>query len=142
MIKKADILLFFVILLFGLGVSWFSLHGSTAGDKVRISSNGQLYGLYALNEDREIDIRSEDHTNHITIKDGVVSMTSSSCKNQVCVNTAPISQTRDTIVCLPNKVVVEIVSDGSSGASPDVISGTGTGSGGNVEKGGVTDGIS
>ena len=142
MIKKADILLFFVILLFGIGISWLSLHGSTTGDKVRITSDGQLYGLYSLNEDREIDVQSDGHTNHITIKDGVVSMTSSSCKNQVCVNTAPISHTKDTIVCLPNKVVVEIVSDSKSSASPDVISGAGTGSAGTHENGGVSDDIS
>ena len=69
-------------------------------------------------------------------------MTSSSCKNQVCVNTAPISHTKDTIVCLPNKVVIEIVSDSKSDASPDVISGTGIGSAGNHENGGVSDDIS
>ena len=123
MIKKADIPLFFVILLFGIGISWLSLHGSTAGDKVRITSDGQLYGLYSLNEDREIDVRSEGHTNHITIKDGVVSMTSSSCKNQVCVQTGAISQTKDVIVCLPNKILVEIIGDKHKGGGVDVISG-------------------
>jgi len=53
----------------------------------------------------------------------VVSMTYSTCKNQVCVNTGAISQTRDAIVCLPNKIVVEIVGGSGKGGEADVISG-------------------
>ena len=34
MIKKADIILFFLILAFGLAVSWWSLAGNAAGDGV------------------------------------------------------------------------------------------------------------
>ena len=142
MIKKADILLFVCLLLFGIAVSWLSLSGSITGENVRVTVDGKLYGVYPLSENREVEIDHAGHTNHITIKDGTVAMTSSSCKNQVCVNTAPISHTKDTIVCLPNKVVVEIVSDSKSSASPDVISGAGTGSAGTHENGGVSDDIS
>ena len=59
----------------------------------------------------------------ITIKDGTVAMTSSSCKNQVCVQTGAISQTKDVIVCLPNKILVEIIGDKHKGGGVDVISG-------------------
>lgn len=120
MIKKADIALFFVILITGLAVSWFTLTSNTSGDKVVITLRGELYGTYYLSEDREIHVVQGDHTNHITIKDGTVSMYYSDCSNQVCVNTGAISHTKDSIVCLPNKVMVEIESE-RSGA--DVISG-------------------
>ncbi|MBQ4650068.1 MAG: NusG domain II-containing protein [Firmicutes bacterium] len=122
MIKKADIVLFILIVVFGGLISWWSLAGSIAGEKVLITADGRDYGVYSLAEDQTIDVTIDGHTNHITIKDGTVSMTYSTCKNQVCVNTGAISQTKDAIVCLPNKVVVEIVGSGKGGAA-DVISG-------------------
>ena len=124
MIKKADIILLIVILAVGIPMSVLSLTSGTGGDKVKISTDGQIYGIYPLNEDCEIDVTEDGHTNHITIKDGQVSMSYSTCLNQVCVNTGAISQSRDAIVCLPNRVVVEIISSGEGkGGDVDVISG-------------------
>ena len=123
MIKKADIILFIFIVVLGGLVSWWSLGGSLTGEKVLITADGRDYGIYSLAENQTIDVTLDGHTNHITIKDGVVSMTYSTCKNQVCVNTGAISQTKDAIVCLPNKIVVEIVSSSGKGGGADVISG-------------------
>ena len=124
MIKKADIILLIVILSVGIPMSVLSLTAGTGGDKVKISTDGQVYGIYPLNEDCEIDVTEDGHTNHITIKDGQVSMSYSTCRNQVCVNTGAISQTKDAIVCLPNRVVVEIISsEEGKGGDADVISG-------------------
>ena len=124
MIKKADIILFFIIFIGGLAISWFSISGSITGEKVLISVDGEEYGVYSLYEDREIDIEQNGHHNHITISNGTVSMTFSDCKNQVCVNDGKISQTKDSIVCLPNKVLVEIIGgNDAEGGGADVISG-------------------
>ena len=121
-IKKADIALFFIILIIGLAVSYFTFTGSQAGDQVKITVAGQLYGTYPLTEDREIEVAQNGHLNNIIIKDGVVSMASSDCKNQICVNTRPISHTKDSIVCLPNKVMVETEAR-NGGGDVDVITG-------------------
>ena len=127
MIKKADIILLIVILAVGIPLAVLSLSSGTGGDKVKISLNGKVYGTYPLHEDRVIEVSEDGHTNHITIKDGQVSMSYSTCRNQVCVNTGAISKTKDSIVCLPNRVVVEIISHGSgksgAGGDADVISG-------------------
>ena len=113
-----------VILAVGIPMSVLSLTAGTGGDKVKISTDGQVYGVYPLNEDCEIDVTEDGHTNHITIKGGQVSMSYSTCLNQVCVNTGAIFRTKDAIVCLPNRVVVEIVSsEGGKGGDADVISG-------------------
>lgn len=76
MIKKADITLFFIILIIGLGISYFTLTGSQSGDKVKISADGSVYGIYDLNEDKEIKIAQNGHLNYIIIKGGCVSMAS------------------------------------------------------------------
>ena len=124
MIKKADIVLLIIILVVGIPLSVLSLTEGIGGDKVRISLDGEIYGVYPLGEDREIDVTEDGHTNHITIKDGQVSMSYSTCRNQVCINTGAISETKDAIVCLPNRVVVEIISSGDGkGGDVDVISG-------------------
>ena len=124
MIKKADIILLIVILAVGIPLAVLSLSSGTGGDKVKISLNGKVYGTYPLHEDRVIEVSEGGHTNHITIKDGQVSMSYSTCRNQVCVNTGAISETKDAIVCLPNRVVVEIISSvNGKGGDADVISG-------------------
>ena len=124
MIKKADIVLLIIILAVGIPLSVLSLTAGTAGDKVQISADGEVYGIYPLDEDGEIEVTEDGHTNHITIKDGQVSMSYSTCLNQICVNTGAISETKDAIVCLPNRVVVEIISSGEGkGGDADVISG-------------------
>ena len=124
MIKKADIVLFILILIFGLAVSWWSLTTNISGDKAIVTVDGDLYGTYSLLEDQIIEVvQADGHTNYITIKDGTVSMAYSTCKNQVCVNAGAISETKDSIVCLPNKVMIEIQGSKPKGGGADVITG-------------------
>ena len=127
MIKKADIVLFILILAAGLAVSWWSLTTNTGGDRAIVTVDGQLYGTYSLSDDQTIEVvQDDDHINYITIKDGMVSMAYSTCKNQVCVDAGAISETKDSIVCLPNKVMIEIQGSGSGdgeGGGVDVITG-------------------
>ena len=107
-IKKADIVLFVVLLVLGLALSAASLLAGTSGQKVQIEVAGKAYGVYSLAENQTIEINENGHTNKITIKDGAVQMSYSDCKNQICVNDGEISKTNQSIVCLPNKVLVEI----------------------------------
>ena len=56
MIKKADIVLLIIILVVGIPLSVLSLTEGIGGDKVLISLDGEIYGVYPLGEDREIDV--------------------------------------------------------------------------------------
>ncbi len=122
MIRKADVVLFFILLAAGLLISWTSLTAGTEGEKVLVTVSGQTYGIYDLREDRSVEITRDGHTNNIIIEDGHVSMAYSDCANQVCVDTGAIHLSGDSIVCLPNKVMVEITGGGKDG-DVDVISG-------------------
>lgn len=108
MIRKADIILAVVLIVLGLAVSYAFSAGDSAGETVHILVDGDEYGYYSLLEDRTITIAENDHINKITIKSGKVSMTFSDCANQNCVHQGKISSTSQSIVCLPNKIVVEI----------------------------------
>lgn len=120
MIEKSDILLMIFFLIIGLCILIYNPFASKDGELVRVTVEGQLYGTYPLNIDKEITIERNNHVNHIIIKNGTVQMASSNCKNQICVKEGRISHTKETIVCLPNRVLVEIVSDNKEGI--DVIS--------------------
>lgn len=114
-IKKADIILAIIIAIVGIAASFYLtfLDVPVKNGKVVIHQNNKVYGEYSLYEDREITVKDGDHINKITIKNGNVQMTFSSCKNQDCVKQGSIDDSSKSIVCLPHKVVVEIKSDKS-----------------------------
>ena len=108
MILKADIILAILLIVAGLAVSYAFTSGNETGQTVSIMVDGEQYAYYSLLEDRTVTVNQNDHINKITIKGGKVSMTFSDCHNQDCVLQGEISSTSQSIVCLPNKVVVEI----------------------------------
>ena len=48
-------------------------------------------------------------SNVLMIKDGRAQMKSADCPDQICVRQKAISKEGESIICLPNKVVVSIV---------------------------------
>lgn len=108
MIRKADIILAFFLIVLGLIASYTLSAGSETGQMVYIFTDGKQYASYSLSENRTIKIDQNNHINKITIKDRQVSMTFSDCSGQDCVHQGKISKTSQSIVCLPNKIVVEI----------------------------------
>ena len=63
--------------------------------------------------------RSDGNT--CRIEDGEVFMSAADCPDQICVNSAHINAHGGSIVCLPNKVILKIVSGESQEDEPDVI---------------------
>lgn len=67
---------------------------------------------YSLNDNQEITIEDEDGSkNVISIQDGKVSMKAASCPDLICVHHKPIYKNGEVIICVPNHVSLEIVSD-------------------------------
>lgn len=107
-IRKADIILLIILLILGAGLSIWSFTAGGAGEKAVVTVDGKLYGTYSLAEDQVIEIKKNHHLNKITIKGGAVQMSYSDCHNQVCVKDGKITEAGRSIVCLPNRVMVEI----------------------------------
>ena len=118
-IKKADIILFICLILIGGALSYLAFSGSSSGDLVVVTVNGEIYGKYSLTKARTITVNRDGHMNKITINGGKVQVSKSNCKNQVCVKQCSISTTHQNIVCIPNRVVVSIE---GKGGEYDVIS--------------------
>ena len=111
-LTKADIVLFFCLIALGIALAWFSLAGDSAGAEVVVTVEGKIYGTYDLNKDQTVTIKQNGHTNKFIIKDGTVQMTEANCRNHVCIDSGAISRTSQSIVCLPNRVVIEIKGGG------------------------------
>lgn len=113
MIKKADIILAAVLIIAGLAMSYILSFGQETGSRVEIYSDGELYGVYALDEDREITVAKDGHTNVIAIRDGSVYMKSADCSGHDCISQGSISKTGQSIICLPGRVVAQITGGSS-----------------------------
>ena len=124
-IRKADIILFIVLVVIGLAASAaLTLSHGEAGSnaKVIIESGGDLYASYPLNEDRTVVVPApKQNENVVVISGGKVSVTEASCKNQVCVKHGPISRSGESIVCLPNRLVVRIENGSEEGGGYDSV---------------------
>ena len=107
--KKREIILAAVIILAAL-LLWgiFRLTGRSGGDLLRITVDNEQYGEYPLNQDQTIRIND---TNVCEIRNGTVRMTAADCPDHLCIRQGEISSEYASIVCLPNRVVVEVVSD-------------------------------
>ena len=119
-IRKADILLAGVLILMGVAASLWISQFDTSGSRVIIKTDGKVYGSYSISEDRTVTVKQGKKTNTVRIHDGEVSVTHASCHNQVCVKHKAIHTTGESIICLPNKMVVQI--QGKGGDEYDAIS--------------------
>lgn len=81
------------------------------GSYVKVSIQGKEEGVYDLSKNQMIDISydNEEFSNQVMIKNGEAYMENANCQDKICVNHKPISKDGETIVCLPHKLVIEIV---------------------------------
>lgn len=81
-----------------------------------VTVDGEFYGSWPLSDDREIPVVIDGRTTNIfVIRDGKADMVEADCPDQLCVHQQAISKNRETIVCLPNRVVVQVTGGGESG---------------------------
>ena len=111
--KKNDIILIAVLLVVALltagGMSIWQVNNTKDAAKVVVTIDGQVYGTYPLSKDMTERIELPDGSyNILTISDGYADVTEASCPDQICVKHNHIKYSKESIVCLPNKVVVTV----------------------------------
>ena len=101
--------------------------GSEAGNRIQVTVDGEVYGTYSLTEDQVIEVKEGDFYNRIRIEDGKAYMEEANCPDGYCERQGKISGGAQTIVCLPHKLVVEVLEaddtsrDSGENSAPDVI---------------------
>lgn len=110
--KKNDKILIIAVLvlaLIGGIVLLFTQKSATADGIVVVTIAGEEYGQFPLDENIVEKIELPDGSyNILAIKDGKADITEASCPDGICVRHRKISKTNQTIVCLPNKVIITI----------------------------------
>ena len=84
-------------------------------DVVLVTIDGELYGSYALSEDREEDIDTKYGDNHLSIRDGFAQVTEADCPDGLCMYQGRISENGEMNVCLPHHLIVEVISGDGGG---------------------------
>ena len=89
------------------------------GDTVIVTVDGSAYGEYSLSTDREVEIKTENGYNVLVIEDGKAYVEYADCPDGICSSHRPVEYDGESIICLPNKIVIEIKKQGEK--QPDII---------------------
>lgn len=109
---KNDVIFVCFLAMFCIAVCvWVYKGGAVEGSNILITVDGKEYGTYSLLEEQTIIIGEGDTQNIIEIRDGKAYMREASCPDQLCVDQNEISFDKESIICLPNKVVITVISD-------------------------------
>lgn len=114
--QKAVIIgVFLCLILAGIGGSYFVMHRQITHRTVVIIQDGnELYriAMDTVEEPYTIDIPGKDGAwNRVSISREAVKMESASCPDGLCVHQGAISDGILPIVCLPNRVQIQIVEE-------------------------------
>jgi hypothetical protein len=104
---RNDIILLAAIIV-AVVIGFIILRLSDKGKYVSVSVKGTETLCLSLNTDAE---KSINGTNTLVIKDGQAFIKEATCPDKICVEHKKISRTGESIICLPNEVVVRITSE-------------------------------
>jgi len=97
-----------IILLLGAAATCLPLLSAQAPATVAVFRDNRLIAEYPLAADREFAVTGAIGPMRIVIRDKRALVASSTCRNGICVHTAPIGVAGSQIICVPNHMVVEI----------------------------------
>lgn len=118
--RKADMVLGASVIAVCMILFSFRFFFQKEGASVVVEVGGEPFGTYGLDKEQEIDIGGE---NRILIEDGTVRMIFADCPDHLCVKQGRIRADGEMIVCLPNKVTVQVSNEAAADdeSQPDVI---------------------
>lgn len=97
-----------VLLLALVGLTLYFALIPSSGEEADIYLNGEKVATLPLSVD------AEWHNEHVrvVVSDGTVQVSESDCPDKICVERGAISRAGESVVCLPNRVVVVISGKG------------------------------
>lgn len=115
-IQKRELIIICILLICGLALAAVLLLGSKSGAQVEISVGGTVVGTYPLNQNTTYVIDGVyGGTNTLVVENNSAHMADATCPDKVCIHMGTISKGGQSIICLPNQVVVQILSDDTMG---------------------------
>lgn len=114
MLKIADYILIVGLIAFAIAFNFifFRTDKTLPSEALVVTVGGEVIETYDLSVDGVFTLETGDnHTNTFEIKEGVVKMLDANCPDKNCLTFAPIHYNNEIIVCLPNEMILEILSD-------------------------------
>ena len=108
LVKKADLLLFFAVIIVGAALIIVYRLSLGDGGRVKVSLDGEVVSELSLGEDHEEEISTAYGKNVLVIKNGEAYISEADCPDKICVKHKAVSKSGETIICLPHKLVVEV----------------------------------
>ena len=121
-LRNDSILIAVLLLVAAIGCIYMFVFRNS-GNTVTVTVDGKLYAEYALTENMTKDLytgKNGEHCNRLVIRDGKAFMETATCPDGICVAHRPIFRDGESIVCLPNRVVVTVTTVHET-ETPDVI---------------------
>ena len=110
--RKNDLILLVVIAAVGCIIAATVYLSSAGGSFVQVSVSGNITETLPLNTDTELEIKGESSgTCLLVIENGEAYVKSADCPDGTCVKTGRISKNGQSIICLPNKIVIMVVNE-------------------------------
>ena len=106
---KNDLVLILILLTVALSAFFIIESLREDGVSVRVTVNGELAAEYSLSRDGEYVLNGG--TNILVISNGKAYVMEASCPDGLCINQGKISLSGERIVCLPNRVMIEVIGD-------------------------------
>ena len=108
--RKGDLLAIGLVICIAISVIlYFFPQGQQTAAQAQIYQNGELIKTVLLSEDQTFVVEGQ-YSCQITVKNGAISFTSSNCPGQDCVHSGSIQHAGRSLVCLPNKVEIRVIS--------------------------------
>lgn len=107
--KKNDFIIIFCILTVALACMFMLYMNKDSKTCVKIYVDNELVATLPINEDCEFDIEGINGShNLLAVENGKVYMKEADCPDKICIQTGIVTELTQTIVCLPNRIVVTI----------------------------------
>lgn len=120
---RNDLLLIVALLAVAAVVAIYLFVFRGTGDTVKVTVDGELYGVYSLKQDIIEDIHTGadgSQLNRLIISDGKAYVEAATCPDGICAAHRPIFRDGESIVCLPHRVVITVATENTDNA-PDTV---------------------
>ena len=121
--RRNDVILIAIVIVVALMLGLYLQFFKQTGDMVEVTVDGEFYGRYSLSEVLTEDIHTGfdgQQLNRLVIKDGKAYIEKATCPDGICAAHRPVYRDGESIICLPNRVVVTVVSANSADV-PDIV---------------------
>ena len=110
--NKIEKVLWIIILGVAVALFLFLKFSANDGEQVIVKVDKKEIARYDLNTDREVVIDGKDGgKNTLVIKDGKAYIKDATCPDKLCEHQGKIHMVGQSLICLPNRVVIEITDD-------------------------------